>query len=175
MKGRRTFGLIIAAVLVASAVPLLLWAFADSKPQVQLGVDKVRPHQLEDSTQVSIMRDYALAWRELNTALASNSTSPLSNHFTGFALQQLTQRVKDQQRHGLTTRMVDRGHKLEAIFYARDGSSLELRDTASLETQILDGGTVIHSETAQVQYLAIMTGGADRWYVRVLEGVPVGH
>ena len=172
MKASKTFGLILRATLVVSAVPLLTWAFADSKLQVQLNVDNVQPHQLEDSTKVSIMRDYGLAWGELNTALASNNTAPLSNHFTGFALQQLTQRVKDQQKHGLTTRTVDRGHKLDAIFYARDGSSLEFRDTATLETQILDGDTVIYSEQGQTHYLAIMTGGADRWYVRVLESVP---
>ena len=161
------------ALLIGSVS--LMWAFADKKVDVQLNVDNVRPHQLEDSTKVSIVRDYGLAWRELNTALANGTTAPLNNHFTGFALQKLTQRVKDQQSNGLTTRIIDHGHKLDAIFYARDGSSLEFRDTANLETQILDGETVIHSESVQVQYIAVMTGGADRWYVRVLESVPNGQ
>ena len=174
MKRSRVLSLWLSCAVLVAAIPLLTWAFADSKPSVQLNVENVRPHQLEDSTQVSIVRDYGFAWRELTNALANNTTAPLSNHFTGFALQKLTQRVKDQQQHGLKTRIVDRGHKLDAIFYARDGSSLEFRDTASLETQILDGETVIHAETAQVQYIAVMTGGADRWYVRVLESVPNG-
>ena len=175
MKLRRLFRMMAAAALFVCTVPLLLWAFADSRPNVQLNVDNVRPHQLEEQTRNSIVRDYALAWRELNDALANNAIAPLSDHFTGYALQKLTQRVKDQQEYGLKTRIIDHGHKLDAIFYARDGSSLEFRDTVSLETQVLDGDNVIHSEQAQVQYIAVMTGGADRWYVRLLDSVPNGQ
>lgn len=175
MKLRGVFRVIAAAVLLVCAVPLLMWSFAASKPNVQLNVANVRPHQLEEQTQSSIVRDYALAWRELNDALANNAIGPLNNHFTGYALQKLTQRVKDQQEHGLKTRIIDHGHKLDAIFYARDGSSLEFRDTASLETQVLDGDNVIFSEQAQVQYIAVMTGGADRWYVRLLDSVANGQ
>ena len=172
MTLRRIFRMTAAAALFVGAVPLLVWAFADSKPNVLLNVDNVRPHQLEDQTRGSIVRDYALAWRELNDALTNNAIAPLKNHFTGYALQKLTQRIKDQQEHGLKTRIIDHGHKLDAIFYARDGSSLEFRDTARLETQVLDGDNVIYSEQAQVQYIAVMTGGADRWFVRLLDSVP---
>ena len=49
---------------------------------------------------------------------------------------------------------------------------IELRDTATIETQIMDGNTLLHSDSAQVHYLVVMTGGADRWQVRVLETVP---
>ena len=87
----------------------------------------------------------------------------------GFALDKLTQRVKDQKQNGLTTRIVDRGHKVKAIFYSPDGAAIELKDTASIETQVLDGGTVIHSDQAQIHYYAVMTGAEDRWKVRVLE------
>jgi hypothetical protein len=34
---------------------------------------------------------------------------------------------------------------------------------------VLDGGTVIHSDQAQIHYYAVMTGAEDRWKVRVLE------
>jgi len=64
---------------------------------------------------------------------------------------------------------VDRGHKVEAIFYSLDGSAMELHDQAILETQILDGNTVIHSDRAAIQYYVVMTGAEDRWKVRVLE------
>jgi hypothetical protein len=77
--------------------------------------------------------------------------------------------VKDQKEHGLTTRIIDRGHKVDAIFYSPDGAAIELKDTASIETQLLDGGTVIHSDQAQIQYYVIMTGAEDRWKVRVFE------
>ncbi|HEX5435318.1 MAG TPA: hypothetical protein VFY05_13855, partial [Candidatus Angelobacter sp.] len=56
-----------------------------------------------------------------------------------------------------------------AVFYSPDGSAIELKDTASLETQVLDGGNIIHSDQAQVHYYVILTGAADRWKVRVLE------
>src|SRR5216684_4009730 len=65
----------------------------------------------------------------------------------------------------------DRLHKVEAIFYSIDGSAIQLRDTASIETQILDGTTVIHSDQAQIHYVTIMTGAEDRWKVRVLQSV----
>ena len=73
---------------------------------------------------------------------------------------------------GNKTRIIDHGHKVDAIFYSRDGSSIQLWDTASIETQVLEGETVIHSDQAQVQYIAVMTGAEDRWKVRVLESVP---
>jgi hypothetical protein len=173
---KRIFAVMIGIGLaVCGAIPLVLQTMADSKPNVQLNVDNTRPRSLEDSTQTAIVRDYAAAWQALNTALANNSIAPLNDNFTGYALDKLTQRVKDQNTTGLHTRIVDHGHHVEAIFYSRDGSAVELRDTANLETQILDGNTVLHSDNAQVQYLAVMTGAADRWQVRVLESVPNGQ
>jgi hypothetical protein len=156
---------------ISGAVPLLK-TLADTKPDVRLNTANVGPRQLEDSTQKAIVRDYTSAWQALNTALNNNNTTPLNENFVGFALDKFTQRVKDQQHHGLRTRIVDRGHKVDAIFYSRDGSTVQLRDTASIETQILDGNTVIHSDQAQVQYIAVMTGAEDRWKVRVLESTP---
>src|SRR6476620_11335505 len=47
---------------------------------------------------------------------------------TGFEKDELTQRVKSQIKSGLHTRYQDRGHKLEAIFYAPAGDAMELRD-----------------------------------------------
>ena len=142
---------------------------AVSKTEVQLSVANAAPRQVEESTQQAIIRDYGAAWQALSTALANNSTAQLNDNFIGYALEKFTQRVKDQQQNGLKTRIVDGGHKLDAIFYSPDGSALELRDTATLETQVLDGNTIIHSDQAQVHYYAVMTGAEDRWKVRVLE------
>ena len=47
-----------------------------------------------------------------------------------------------------------------------------LRDTASIETQVLEGETVIHSDQAQIQYFVVMTSTEDRWKLRVLENAP---
>jgi len=157
------------AIAISGAVPLLKRILADTKPAVQLSVKDAQPREVEDVTQNAILRDYTLAWQSIGIALADNSIQPLNENFVGFALDNLTQRVKDQKQNGLTTRVIDRGHKVDAIFYSIDGSAVELKDTATIETQILDGGTVIHSDQAQIQYFAVMTGAEDRWKVRVLQ------
>lgn len=169
----RIFVFFICATLAISAsLPLLSRIFADAKPSVQLSTQNTGPRELEDSTQKAIVRDYTLAWQAINTAFANNTTAPLNDNFVGFALDKLTQRVKDQRQQGLTTRIIDHGHKVDAIFYSKDGSIVELRDTALIETQVLDGNSVIHSDQAQIRYMAVMTGAEDRWKVRVLESTP---
>jgi hypothetical protein len=157
------------AIAISGAVPLLEHIFADTKPAVQLNVKNAQPREVEDVTQTAIVRDYTLAWQAISTSLANNTLQPLNDNFAGFALDKFTQRVKEQKQNGLKTRIIDHGHKVDAIFYSPDGAAIELKDTASIETQILDGGTVIHSDQAQIQYYAVMTGAEDRWKVRVLE------
>ena len=175
-KRKRTFAPAKALLLTVGFLLALSLSAAerDSRPavpktEVQLNVANAAPRQVEDSTQQAIQRDYSAAWQGLSSALANNSTAPLNDNFIGYALEKFTQRVKDQQQNGLKTRIVDGGHKLDAIFYSPDGSALELRDTATLETQVLDGNTIIHSDQAQIHYYAVMTGAEDRWKVRVLE------
>jgi hypothetical protein len=170
MKLARLLILTVGALLaISGAVPLLQRILADTKPSVQLEVKNAQPREVEDVTQNAIVRDYTLAWQAISTSLANNTLQPLNDNFVGFALDKFTQRVKDQKQNGLTTRIIDHGHKVEAIFYSNDGAAIELKDTASVETQVLDGSTVIHSDQAQIQYYAVMTGAEDRWKVRVLE------
>jgi hypothetical protein len=160
----------LIAALILAGTPWLKRILADTKPAMQLNVDNAAPRQVDDSVQKAIVRDYSAAWQSLESALANNNAGALKEDFIGFALDKFTQRVKDQQQAGLRTRIVDRGHKVEAIFYSTDGSAIELKDTVTLDTEILDGDTVLHSDRAQVQYFAVMTGAEDRWKVRVLEG-----
>ena len=104
------------ALAISRAVPLLERIFADSKPAVQLNVKGAQPREVEDVTQNAIVRDYTLAWQALGTSLANNTLQPLNENFAGFALDKFTQRVKDQKQNGLTTRIIDHGHKVDAIF-----------------------------------------------------------
>ena len=160
---------VLVAALILAGTPWLKRILADTKPAIQLNVDNAAPRQVDDSVQQAIVRDYSAAWQSLESALANNNAGALKEDFIGFALEKLTQRVKDQQQAGLRTRIVDRGHKVDAIFYSTDGSAIELKDTVTVDTEILDGDTVLHSDRAQVQYFAVMTGAEDRWKVRVLE------
>jgi hypothetical protein len=157
------------AVLEAFADKALLAGKPAVQLNVQLNVESAVPRDVDDSVREAIVRDYSSAWQALNTALADNNPGVLNDSFIGFALDKLTQRVKDQQRNGLRTRLVDRGHQVKAIFYSLDGSAIELRDQATLETEILDGNTVVYSDRAEIQFYAVMTGAEDRWKVRVLE------
>ena len=159
-----------AALPIASAMLLVGKILADGKPQVELSVKNAEPREVEDVTQKAILRDYTLAWQAISASLANNTIQPLNENLAGFALDKFTQRVKDQKEQGLHTRIIDHGHKVEAIFY--DGAAIELKDTASIETQVLDGGTVIHSDQAQIHYYAVMTGAEDRWKLRVLQSTP---
>ena len=163
------------AVLVCAAVVLRLGASASDKlPNVQLNADNIGPRQIEDLTGKSIPRDYALAWQSIEQALNDNRSDVLDAYVTGFAKDELTQRVKSQIKSGLQTRYRDRGHKLDAVFYAPAGDAMELRDRAQLDMQVLDGGKVVYEEPVDLNYIVLMTPGADRWLVRHLQAVEQG-
>lgn len=174
---RKAFGIVralapVVALALCGGIILVERTHADTKPAVQLNVDHATPREVSDTVQQAVVRDYSAAWQALAVALADNNAGALNDTFIGYAQDQLTQRIKDQQQTGLRTRVVDRGHNVEAVFYSTEGAAFELRDTATLETQILDGETVLHSERAQVRYYVIMTGAEDRWKVRVMENAP---
>jgi len=160
------------ALAISGAVPLLTRTFADSRPSIEVNFDHTGPREVEDTTQKAINRDYSSAWQAIATALNNNDAGPLRQNFVGFALDQFVQRVKDQQSSGVKTRIIDHGHQVDAIFYSKDGSAMELRDTASIEIQVLEGNTVIHSDQSQIQYCAVLTSTEDRWKLRVLESMP---
>lgn len=176
VKDARRPVLLAAAILLAIALgsPLLFRALhADSLPQVKLNADGIAPRSIEELTGRNVTRDYAYAWRDLAAALQSNRADLLSDYFTGFAKDNFTQRIHDQQKTGVTVRYTDHGHNVKAFFYSPDGGEMQLLDDAQLEIAILDGGKVIHQETVTQTYLVLMTPGADRWFVRSLD--PVEH
>ena len=164
------FACVAMVTIVAGCVLVFLEStHADAKPSVQLNVNQATPREVDDTVEQAIARDYASAWQALASALNNNNVAGLNDNFVGFAQDKLTRRIHEQQQAGLQTRIVDRGHKVDAIFYSTDGSAIELRDTATLETEILEGGTVIHSDQSQVHFYVILTGAEDRWKVRVME------
>src|SRR5438477_6486232 len=96
-------------VLSLGVALALSGAFADSKPGIEGNFDNAGPRQVEDTTQRAIVRDYSAAWQAIAAALANNNPAPLRQNFAGFALDQLAQRVKDQQSNGVKTRIIDHG------------------------------------------------------------------
>jgi len=141
----------------------------EAVPRVQLHAEDLGPRQIEDLTSKSIPRDYALAWQTMEQALEQNRPGLLDGYFTGLAKQDLNQRVRSQIKSGLHTRYQDGGHKLEATFYSPGGDVMELRDHAKLDIEVSDGSKVIYQGPVSLEYMVIMTPGADRWLVRDLQ------
>lgn len=161
------------ALLVCAAVVLRLGASAASEvPRVQLSADNIGPRQIEDLTSQSIPRDYAFAWQTMEQALDQNQPSLLDGYFTGAAKQDLRTRVQSQIKSGLHARYEDGGHKLEAIFYSPAGDAMQLRDHVQLNVQVLDGDKVVYEEPLNIEYMVVMTPGADRWLVREIQAIP---
>lgn len=156
-------------VLVLMIAPLL---YAADAPRVTLNADNAGPHEMEDTTRASIQNAYARAWQAMAEALNSNNSALIDRAFLGTARDNLVQRIADQKSLGMTTRLVDRGHKVDVLFYSPEGMSMQLRDTAQLEWQVLDGGKVVHSENVTRHYIVIMTPTEVTWKVRVLQETP---
>jgi hypothetical protein len=160
--------------LIALAVVVLLeprYSHGADTPQVVLNTTKAAPRAVESLTERSILRDYKFAWINLNLALDSNSTAPVSGLFAGTAGAWINDAVASQRRSGLSSRYLNQSHKLEAVFYAPEGDVIELHDTADYDLQILDGDKTIHNEHAVVHYVVLMTPGSDRWVIRQLQAV----
>lgn len=161
---------LIAIAVVALWIPS--YSVCADTPQVVLNTGKAAPRTVESLTERAILRDYKFAWVNLDQALESNSTAPLSGLLAGTANDWFNEAVASQRRSGLTTRYLNQTHKLEAVFYAPEGDVIELHDTADYDLQILDSGKTIHSEHVAVHYVVLMTPGADRWVIRQLQAVP---
>ena len=161
------------AMLICAAVVLRLKASAAAEaPHVEFNADNIGPREIENLTSQSIPRDYGLAWQTMEQALDENRAGLLDGYFTGVARQDLKARVASQLKSGLHTHYEDRGHQLEAIFYAPAGDAMQLRDHAQVDVQVLDGGKIIYEEPLNIDYMVLMTPGADRWLVRQIQAVP---
>ena len=165
--GRRT--LWVVAVLVTLGYQIHAQHGGPSLPSVQLNADDLGPRSIEDLTRKSVPRDYAFAWQTMARALAENRVDLLNGYFTGLAKEKLTQRIEAQRKAGIHVIYSDRGHKLTGLFYSPAGDAMQLRDNAQLEIQILDGNTLLQKEQVGLQYMVLMTPGADRWLVRDLQ------
>jgi len=142
-----------------------------SLPAVELVASR-GPRDIEDLTRQKILRNYAAAWQSMASGFEQNRVELLNDYFTGFARDEFARTIKEQAKTGIHRHYIDRGHKLEAIFYSPDGGVMELQDNAEYEVQIFDGTRLLHSETVTARFLVVMTPAADRWMVRLLQDVP---
>jgi hypothetical protein len=162
---------ILRGLTFLSFLLLAALCVAQDLPSVQLNADNATGKQLEDLTRNAVKRDYAKAWSTMAEVMNDNNAGKIEGDFTGVAADKLTSAVEQQARSGMHRRYVDRGHKVDVLFYSPDGSSIQLRDTAQLEIQLLDGDKVLHSDHVTRQYISLMTPTEVRWKVRVLQEV----
>ena len=166
---KSTQSLVIVAIALLICMQL---SAADGAPQVTLNVAKAVPRTVESLTERAIVRDYKFAWASLDTAMQTNSTDPLNGLFAGTANSWFGEAVKSQRRNGITSRYLNQVHRVDAVFYAPEGDVIELHDSAEYDLEIRDGDKAIHNEHARVEYVVLMTPGADRWVIRQLQAVP---
>lgn len=164
---KRLLALLTVAVLAVIVTPLRAADAPDIR--VSLNADNAGPHEMQDTTRTSITNSYARAWESMANALSANRADVLDKAFLGTARDNLAQRIADQKANGMTTRVIDRGHKVDVLFYSPDGLSMQLRDTAQVEMQVLDGDKVVHSETGTRHYIVLMTPTEVTWKVRILQ------
>ena len=162
------------ALIIAGLVPLLAKAFAETPDTVQVRMDasQIQPRLLEQLTGQAIVKTYSKAWKNMETALAEKRTDLIDESFVGYAHDKLISQLKQEQNNGLSTRYIDHGHQVEATFYSPEGSAVQLRDSAQLEIQILDGDKVVGSQKVTRKYIAVVTVVEDSWKLRVLDAVP---
>jgi hypothetical protein len=165
------------AVLTLAALAILATVFAEhslaaSAPSISINAEHATPREIEDTTQRALSRDYASAWQAMIEALDQNRADLLSANFLGTAGDKLATTIQEQAKAGLHQHITDQGHSVDAVFYSPEGSAIELHDTAHLQIDVMDGNKAVHTESATVHYVVLLTAAENSWKVRVLEAVP---
>ena len=168
----RRMAQLLSLVFLLAGLTLVFAQSQNGGPKVELNAASAQPRVLEDTTEMAIVRDYATAWKALASAMNENRSEALAAGFIGTARENFAKAIEEQKKSGLRRRDTDRGHKLQAIFYSPEGSAMQLRDTAQLDVEVLDGDTVIHREQITQSYLVLMTVAEGGWKIRALEEQP---
>jgi hypothetical protein len=157
-------------LFISGAASLVLRA-AEDTPKFAVNTSAAGPRQIEEGTAKAIQRDYSDAWKTLARASGENRAELLDMAFVGTARDKLRDRIAGQKQAGLTVRLIDRGHEVDAVFYSPEGSSIQLEDVASFDLEVLDGNDVIHREQVKQKYIVVLSAAENRWKVRVMEEV----
>ncbi len=169
MKSRLIILALVIIVFIGTVVGKAVLYAADPVSNLTINVANAQPREVEDLTEKAIVRGYGAAWQNLSQALKDNNAGLLDQSFVGTAKEKFARQIEQQKSSGIRTTYLDKGHKLDVLFYSPEGSAIQFRDTAALELQVFDGGKLIHSEPVQQQYVGVMTVTGDSWKVRVLQ------
>jgi hypothetical protein len=162
----------VALTLSDGVTPFTRAADAEPQSNVQLDISTAKPRAVEALTAQRIVRDYGQAWANLAEAFNGGNAESIGQNFTGVARDNLIAAINSQKQSGVHSRYLNQTHKLEAVFYSPEGDVMKLHDTATCDLQVLDGTNVIRGENVTLNYIVLMTPGADRWVVRQIQAVP---
>ena len=174
-SNRLTYLLLAILLLLASVPAVILHAHAwdeSNTSKFEFATSNPGPRPLEDQTQKAIQREYAAAWKNMAEALEQNREDLLDQNFVGAEHDRLRRQIEQQKKNGMSSKLDDRSHQVDYIFYSPEGTAIELHDTVQLEQQTMDGSKSVHSETVTQKYVVIFTLVGDRWQVRTLQQVP---
>jgi hypothetical protein len=176
MRAHCSRRLLVASMTTAFVLSLVLWPStsisAADQPAVVLEGNHGGPRELETLTRQAVVRDYGLAWRGLNAALAQGAWGNAGQYFTAEAQQHISDALASERQTGIRANYENQQHRISVVFYAPEGDVMELHDTAEFDLRLTDAGKAIHSEHVTMHYVVLVTPAADRWVVRQLQAVP---
>lgn len=144
---------------------------ADTEPAVRVApMNAVGPRPVETQTQSSVIRDYLLAWKAMDTALTQNRVDLLDAYFVGQAKEKLTDTVREQQNIGIQTSYLPKSHDIKVVFYSPEGLSIQLLDEVEYDVNLRKGDSSLGSEHVRARYIAVLSPTESKWKVRVFQG-----
>lgn len=144
---------------------------ADTEPAIRVApMDAVGPRPVETQTQSSVIRDYLLAWKALDTALTQNRADLLDAYFVGQAKEKLTDTVREQQNIGIQTSYLPKSHDIKVVFYSPEGLSIQLIDEVEYDVDVRKDDRSLGSEHIRARYVAVLSPTESKWKVRVFQG-----
>lgn len=159
-------------LLVAGCLIVALLFAGFEQPSVRVDAVSAGPRTLEDQTKTAVVRDYLLAWKNLNGALQENRADLLDASFVGVAKDKLADAIREQQAVGMKTQYHDLTHDLKIVFYSPEGLSIQLLDTVQYDVQVIDHDRVLATQHLRSRYVAVLTPTEVRWKVRVFQAQP---
>ncbi len=146
---------------------------AAAQPAVRVEPSQPQGQQaLADQTRSAAIADYLGAWKSMSEALEQNRPGLLDRDFTGSAKDELSATIAQQASLGMRSRYRDLAHDLQFVFYSPDGLSIEMTDDAEYEVQVFVHDKPLAAQRMHARYVVVLTPGAARWGVRVLQASP---
>lgn len=171
MGTRRLTTFLVASGVVLAALVVTALVTADGQPSVRVrAMNSAGPRPVEAQTQSSVIRDYLLAWKTMDSAMADNRADLLEGYFVGQAKDKLANTIHEQQNIGIHTSYQDRSHDIQVVFYSPEGLSIQLTDEVEYDVAVQNGDHELGAQHVRARYIAVLTPTESKWKVRVFQG-----